>query len=64
MATDVQNPVTRLNGIGDYLLFSSEYAMRVWLDPDKMNNYQLNVGDVMQPIEAQNADLRTARDFL
>ncbi|QNT78031.1 efflux RND transporter permease subunit [Entomobacter blattae] len=56
MATDVQNPVTRLNGIGDYLLFSSEYAMRVWLDPDKMNNYQLNVGDVMQSIEAQNAE--------
>lgn len=56
MASDVQNPVTRLDGIGDYLQFSSEYAMRVWLDPDKLNNYQLNVSDIMAAIQTQNVE--------
>lgn len=56
LASDVQNPVTRLNGLGDYTAFSSEYAMRVWLDPDKLHNYQLNPTDVMNEISAQNSE--------
>lgn len=57
LASDVQTPITRLNGLGDYTSFSSEYAMRVWLDPDKLHNYQLNPTDVMNEISYQNAEV-------
>ena len=56
LASDIQNPVTRLNGLGDYTAFSSEYAMRVWLDPDKLHDYQLNATDVMNEIGSQNSE--------
>ncbi|MDI2091147.1 efflux RND transporter permease subunit [Commensalibacter oyaizuii] len=56
LASDVQNPITRLNGLGDYTPFSSEYAMRVWLDPDKLHDYQLNPTDVMNEIASQNSE--------
>ncbi|MDI2112801.1 efflux RND transporter permease subunit [Commensalibacter nepenthis] len=56
LASDIQNPITRLNGLGDYTAFSSEYAMRVWLDPDKLHNYQLNPTDVMNEISSQNSE--------
>ncbi len=56
LASDVQNPVTRLNGLGDYTAFSSEYAMRVWLDPDRLHDYQLNATDIMNEIGSQNSE--------
>lgn len=56
LASDMQDPITRLNGLGDYTAFSSEYAMRVWLDPDKLHDYQLNATDVMNEIASQNSE--------
>lgn len=56
LASELQTPITRLNGLGDFTAFSSEYAMRVWLDPDKLHNYNLNPTDVMNQIAAQNAE--------
>ncbi|CAK7192167.1 Multidrug resistance protein MexB [Commensalibacter sp. Nvir] len=56
LASDIQDPITRLNGLGDYTSFSSEYAMRVWLDPDKLHDYQLNATDVMNEIASQNSE--------
>jgi multidrug efflux pump len=54
VASNVQDPLTRVTGVGDYTLFGSEYAIRIWLDPNKLNNYALTVGDVTAAIEAQN----------
>jgi hydrophobe/amphiphile efflux-1 (HAE1) family protein len=57
IASHVQDPITRISGVGDYTLFGSEYAMRIWLDPDKLFKYGLTVGDVANAIQAQNVQV-------
>lgn len=53
----IQDPVSRLPGVGEVQAFGTQYAMRVWLDPDKMYQYQLTTGDVVLAIQAQNAQV-------
>jgi multidrug efflux pump len=57
IATSVQDPVSRTNGVGDYQLFGSQYAMRIWLDPAKLNNFALTPVDVTVAIAAQNVQV-------
>jgi len=57
VATYLQDPISRVDGVGEANLFGSQYAMRVWLDPDKLENYSLVPGDVKGAIEAQNAQV-------
>ncbi len=57
LVSDIQDPVARINGVGNVLVFGSQYAMRIWLDPLKLNSYQLTVGDVIDAIKAQNAQV-------
>ncbi len=47
----------RLPGVGRARLFSTERAMRIWLDPDKMLGLSLTAGDVEAAIRAQNAQV-------
>jgi len=54
IASSVQDPVSRSLGVGDYILFGSQYAMRIWLDPAKLNNYSLTPVDVSTALQAQN----------
>jgi multidrug efflux pump len=54
VASHVQDPVSRTPGVGDYQLYGSEYAMRIWLDPEKLDNYGLTTVDVRNAIQAQN----------
>lgn len=57
VATNLKDPISRINGVGDSTLFGSQYAMRIWLDPNKLNNYQLTPVDVISMIETQNAQV-------
>ena len=57
IASQVQEPVGRITGVGDTQLFGSQYAMRIWLDPLKMANLQITVSDVANAIAAQNAQV-------
>ncbi len=57
IASNIEDPVTRVPGIGDYTLFGSEYAMRIWLDPDKLYQYGLTVSDVVSALKAQNVQI-------
>jgi multidrug efflux pump len=57
VASNLQDPLTRVSGVGDFTLFGSEYAMRIWLDPDKLYKYSLTVGDVSTAITAQNVQI-------
>ncbi|MBB3347052.1 MULTISPECIES: efflux RND transporter permease subunit [unclassified Sphingomonas] len=52
-----QDPVSRINGVGELQVFGSQYAMRIWLDPLKLNNYALTVADVTAAVQAQNAQV-------
>jgi multidrug efflux pump len=57
VASNMQDALTRVPGVGDFTLFGSEYAMRIWLDPDKLYQYALTVGDVSAAIKAQNVQV-------
>jgi hydrophobe/amphiphile efflux-1 (HAE1) family protein len=54
IASYVQDPISRTAGVGDYQLFGTQYAMRVWLDPAKLTNYGLTPVDVNNALQAQN----------
>src|ERR1700734_1856012 len=54
IASYIQDPVSRTPGVGDYQLFGTQYAMRIWLDPAKLNNYGLTPTDVDNALLAQN----------
>jgi multidrug efflux pump len=57
IASNVQDPVSRTPGVGAYQLFGAQYAMRIWLDPTKLNNYGLTPVDVSNAIQAQNVQI-------
>ncbi|MBS1089358.1 efflux RND transporter permease subunit [Gluconobacter wancherniae] len=57
VASNISDPLSRVSGVGDHTLFGSEYAMRIWLDPAKLYNFSLTVGDVQSAIQAQNAQI-------
>ena len=58
VAANILEPVSRLNGVGDVLLFGSQYAMRIWLDPERLTSYQLTPADVTAAIREQNFQVR------
>ena len=57
IASKVQDPISRTSGVGDYTLFGSQHAMRIWMDPAKLNNYSLTPGDVAYAIQNQNVQI-------
>ena len=57
IASTVQDPLSRTAGVGDYQLFGAQYAMRVWLDPGKLAQYDLMPSDVSAAIAAQNVQI-------
>lgn len=54
VASNLQDPISRIDGVGSVDAFGSQYAMRIWLDPNKLNNYKLTTQDVVTAIETQN----------
>ena len=57
VASTLQDPVSRVPGVGDVQAFGAQYAMRIWLDPDKLTAFKLTVSDVSSAIQAQNAQV-------
>ena len=57
VATNIVDPLSRVEGVGDVTQFGSQYAMRIWLDPGKLQGYQLTPADVKAAIQAQNAEV-------
>ncbi|SQA86461.1 hydrophobe/amphiphile efflux-1 (HAE1) family protein [Burkholderia gladioli] len=57
VASHVEDPISRLNGVGTVTLFGSQYAMRIWLDPNKLTNYSLTPVDVTSAITSQNVQI-------
>ncbi len=54
VASNIKDPLSRTAGVGSVQLFGSEYAMRIWLDPQKLNKYNLVPSDVISQIKVQN----------
>ena len=55
--SNIYDTVSRLEGVGSVQVFGSQYAMRVWLEPEKLNQYGLTPSDIVQAIQAQNAQI-------
>ena len=54
---NINEPLARVSGVGDLMVFGAEYAMRIWLDPEKLTNYAISVAEVTAAITAQNAQV-------
>ncbi|NQE63802.1 efflux RND transporter permease subunit [Caulobacter sp. RHG1] len=57
LASNIQDPLSRVDGVGDIQLFGAQYAMRIWLDPQKLAGFSLTPADVAAAIRAQNAQV-------
>ena len=57
VASHVQDAISRTRGVGDFQLFGSQYAMRIWLDPARLNNFGLTPEDVAAALQAQNVQV-------
>ncbi len=57
VAANVQDQLSRVNGVGQIQLFGSQYAMRIWLDATKLATYKLTTTDIVSAIRAQNAQI-------
>jgi multidrug efflux pump len=57
IASNLQDPLSRINGVGNVNVFGSQYAMRIWLDTDKLNSFALTPVDVTSAIQNQNVQV-------
>lgn len=54
----IRDKIRRIEGVGEVrLVGANEYAMRVWLDPDRMNGYGLTANDVLEALRSQNIQI-------
>jgi multidrug efflux pump len=61
VVSHIQDPVSRINGVGNFNVFGTQYAMRIWLDPNKLNNYGLTPVDVSNAVLAQNVQIASGQ---
>ncbi|MGN6555812.1 MAG: efflux RND transporter permease subunit, partial [Verrucomicrobiota bacterium] len=57
IASNVLDPIRRVSGVGEANMFGSQYAMRIWLNPDKMNSFGLTASDITTAIQNQNTQV-------
>ncbi|MEJ0085244.1 MAG: efflux RND transporter permease subunit [Pseudomonadota bacterium] len=57
VVSHIQDPVSRIDGVGNFNVFGTQYAMRIWLDANKLNSYSLMPVDVTNAIQAQNVQI-------
>ena len=55
--SNLEKVLARVPGVGEVTNFGAQYAMRVWLDPDKLTNYHLTVADVIAGLQAYNVEV-------
>src|SRR5690606_5614518 len=57
VGANLVDPLSRVPGVGNLQVFGAKYAMRIWLDPNKLDTYRLTPGDITAAIQAQNAQV-------
>jgi hydrophobe/amphiphile efflux-1 (HAE1) family protein len=57
LVSHVQDPISRIDGVGNFNVFGSQYAMRIWLDPGKLNSFGLAPLDVTTALQGQNVQI-------
>jgi len=56
-AANVLESIRRVPGVGEGILFGTEYSMRIWLQPERLHAFSLTPGDVSRAVRAQNIQL-------
>ena len=55
---EINDAMTRVDGVGSLIVFGSrDYAMRIWLDPDRLQSLGLTAGDVVTALQGQNVQV-------
>ena len=54
---NIEQVLSRVPGVGEVDVFTSQYAMRVWINPDKLNDYRLTMEDVIRGLQAYNVEI-------
>ena len=57
LVSNVQDIISRVEGVGEVQLFGTQNAMRVWVNPARLNNFHLTTSDVIAALQAQNAQV-------
>jgi multidrug efflux pump len=57
VVANIQEQISRVQGVGEVMTFGAQYAMRIWLDPDKLNSYNLTTEDVKQSVRSYNVQV-------
>ncbi|MGH8300696.1 MAG: multidrug efflux RND transporter permease subunit [Steroidobacteraceae bacterium] len=57
VASHVLDPIQRISGVGSANLFGSDFAMRIWLNPDKLHAYGLSAADALAAVKGQNIQI-------
>ncbi len=57
IVSNLADPLSRVSGVGDTEVFAAQYAMRIWVDPLKLNSYALTMTDVTAAVQEQNAQV-------
>lgn len=57
VSSNIADPISRVAGVGSVQVFGDPYAMRIWLDPNKLYSFQLSTNEVVQAIQEQNIDV-------
>ena len=55
--SNLEKVLARVPGVGEVETFGSQYAMRVWLNPDKLTNYRMTIQDVITALRAYNVEI-------
>jgi multidrug efflux pump len=57
VVSNIQDPLSRINGVGNLNVFGSQYAMRIWLDLSRLTSFSLNPTDVTAALQSQNVQV-------
>lgn len=61
LVSNMQEPLARIEGVGDIQVFGGQYAMRIWLDPLKLSAYSLQPSDISAAIRSQNIQVSAGK---
>jgi multidrug efflux pump len=61
LASNLEEPLSRIDGVGQIRTFGPEHAMRIWLNPQSMYNFNITTQDVINAVQQQNVQLATGQ---
>jgi len=61
LISNIQDPLSRIEGVGDIRVFGAQYAMRIWIDPIKLSSKNITTNEIVAAIKEQNAEISAGK---